>query len=98
MLTGDKEALRASWNGFVTNFAKATPQGNMYSCYEPDYIRGGGREKLKATLLHLQDGVKIDSFSLAHNYPIHTDSSLSRYVWIRYVYTWGNIDTNIELY
>ena len=98
VLTGDKEALRASWNGFVTNFAKATPQGNMYSCYEPDYIRGGGREKLKATLLHLQDGVKIDSFSLAHNYPIHTDSSLSRYVWIRYVYTWGNIDTNIELY
>ncbi|MBQ9703276.1 MAG: hypothetical protein IJV68_01890 [Clostridia bacterium] len=98
IMTGDKEALCASWNGFVTNFAKATEDGNMYSCYEPDYIRGGGRAKLKATLLHLQDGVKIDSFAIAHGYPKHTDNSLSRYAWVRYTYTWGSVKVDYDLF
>ena len=97
-MTKDKEALTASWNGFVTNFAKATENGQMYSCYEPDFIRGGGRPKLKATLLHLQDGVKVDSFALAHNYPKHTDSSLSRYAWVRYMYTWGSVKPEVDLF
>ncbi len=91
IMTGNKKALLASWNGFVSNFAKATKEGKMFSCYEPDFIRGGGRPNLKPKLLHLQDGVKIDSFSLAHDYPKHGDNSLSRYAWVRYTYTWGKI-------
>ncbi|MBO5649099.1 MAG: hypothetical protein J6S76_04225, partial [Clostridia bacterium] len=40
----DAKALRDSWNGFVSNFAKTQVDGTMYSCYEVDYIRGGGYE------------------------------------------------------
>ena len=89
MLTGDKEALLMSQNGFVTNFAKANKNGEMYSCFEVDYIRGGGHENVKKDVKQLADGSFVDSFKIAHAYPAHTDSSLSRYAWVRYVYTWG---------
>ena len=90
ILCSDREALRESWNGFVTNFAKATEDGQMFSCYEPDFIRGGGLDWLKPSLLHLRDGVQVDSFAIAHDYPKHPDRSLSRYAWVRYAYTWGS--------
>lgn len=87
MLTGDKDALLMSQNGFVTNFAKANKNGEMYSCFEVDYIRGGGHENIKKDVKQLADGSFVDGFKIAHAYPIHTDSSLSRYAWVRYVYT-----------
>lgn len=88
ILTGDKDAFLMSQNGFVTNFAKANKNGEMYSCFEVDYIRGGGHENVKKDVKQLADGSFVDSFKIAHAYPAHTDSSLSRYAWVRYVYTW----------
>lgn len=90
ILAKDEEALNMSYNGFITNFAKAQKDGTMYSCYEPDYIRGGGHSNVKKTLLSLKDGSYVDSFKIAHSYPTHKDNSLSRYAFIRYAYTWGN--------
>lgn len=88
-LTGDNEAMQGSQNGFVTNFAKINEKGEMFACFEADYIRGGGLDSVKPTLIHLQDGQHIERFKLAHCYPKHVDNSLSRYAWVRYCYTWG---------
>lgn len=90
VLTGDKQSMTDSANGFVTNFAKIDENGRMYACFEPDYIRGGGMEAVKRNLRQLSDGQHIDSFKIANSYPKHADNSLSRYAWVRYCYTWGN--------
>ena len=90
LLTRDDEALLASWNGFLTNFSKTQADGSMYSCYEPDYIRGGGIAEVKQTLLQLRGEDTETRYRTAHNYPEHTDNSLSRYAWVRGAYTWQN--------
>ena len=90
ILTKNEKALEMSWNGFITNLSKANKDGIMYSCYEPDFIRGGGQDDIKPTLKNLNDGLHVNSFQIAHSYPKHADNSLSRYAWVRYMYTFGN--------
>lgn len=72
-LTGEQKYFVKSYNGFMSNFAKIDSHGRSYSCYQPDYITGGG--------FH-DDSSEIE-FKLAHGYPKQTDSGLTRYVWIR---------------
>lgn len=81
--------MNESWNGFVTNFAKINENGEMYACFEPDYIRGGGIDSIKCDLKQLSDGQITERFKTAHCYPKHVDNSLSIYAWVRYFYTWG---------
>lgn len=88
LITSDDKALLDSWNGFVTNFAKITADGVSYSCYEADFIRGGGQEWAKGNLLQLEGEDLSTKYVLAHGYPKHSDSSLSRYAWARYDATW----------
>ena len=90
ILKNDDKALLNSWNGFLTNFCKTQENGEMYSCYEMDYIRGGGLFEVKKTLLQLKDEDTDVKYILGHSYPKHTDSSLSRYVWVRASYSWYN--------
>ncbi len=73
-LTGDEEYLHKAWCGFMSNFAKIDENGKSYSCYQPDYITGGGLAKRS-------EDVK---FRIAKGFPRQTDSGLSRYVWIRF--------------
>ncbi|MBO5648448.1 MAG: hypothetical protein J6S76_00875, partial [Clostridia bacterium] len=84
----DAKALRDSWNGFVSNFAKTQVDGTMYSCYEVDYIRGGGYEFEKQYLSQLEGEDVHTRYVIAHDYPKHADSSLSRYAWARAAETW----------
>ena len=72
-LTGDKTYLDKARNGFMSNFSKINEKGQSYSCYQPDYITGGG---------FTTNGRQVD-FRIARGFPRHTDSSLSRYVWVR---------------
>ena len=88
ILKGDDKALLDSWNGFLTNFSKTQENGEMYSCYEMDYIRGGGHTEVKNTLLQLKGEDTNIKYKLWHGYPQHTDNSLSRYAWIRASYSW----------
>lgn len=87
----DDECLLKSWNGFVTNFAKINGKGESYSCYEADYIRGGGAVNIRKSLLQLQGEDISKEYRIAHDYPKHTDSSLSRFVWIRCESTWAGV-------
>ena len=41
-LTGDKQHLLKSYNGFMTNLSKIHADGKSYSIYNPDMINGGG--------------------------------------------------------
>ena len=88
MLRKDDQALLDSWNGFLTNFSKTQIDGRMYSCYEVDYIRGGGNMEIKSTLRQLEGEDLSIRYTLAHSYPEHVDSSLSRYAWVRGAETW----------
>lgn len=88
VLKADKKAFRDSWNGFVTNFAKTQEDGRMYSCYEADYIRGGGFTLLKEELPQLSGENHDMQYRIAHDYPQHEDCSLSRYAWARAAATW----------
>ena len=72
-LTGDREYLRKAYCGFMSNFAKIDKDGKSYSCYQPDYITGGG-------FTARSEDVK---FRIVKGFPKQTDSGLSRYVWIR---------------
>ena len=72
-LTGDKEYYLKAYNGFTSNFAKIDEKGRSYSCYQPDYITGGG----------FTDRSEDVEFRIAKGFPRQTDSGLSRYVWIR---------------
>ena len=76
-LTGDREYLRKAYCGFMSNFAKIDKDGKSYSCYQPDYITGGG-------FTARSEDVK---FRIVKGFPKQTDSGLSRYVWIRCVDT-----------
>lgn len=88
MLTCNEDALLDSWNGYISNFAKTNSNGEMYACYEPDFIRGGGKESTKQRLYTLTDEDVPIKYEIAHSYPEHTDNSLSRYAWVRNAYSW----------
>jgi len=88
MLKKDRQILIESWNGFLTCFSKTQADGRMYSCYEADFIRGGGDPDIWPTLDQLtKEDWRID-YSVGHGYPKHPDSSLSRYAWARAAETW----------
>ena len=72
-LTGDRKYLAKARNGFMSNFSKINARGQSYSCYQPDYITGGG---------FTVSGRQVE-FRIARGFPRHTDSSLSRYAWFR---------------
>lgn len=72
-LFSDDEYLLKAYNGFMSNFAKIDKDGKSYTCYQPDYITGGG-------FTDKSDDVE---FRIAKGFPRQTDSGLSRYVWIR---------------
>ncbi|MBO4323134.1 MAG: hypothetical protein J5836_00585 [Clostridia bacterium] len=72
-LTGDEEYRLKAYNGFMSNFAKIDGKGKSYSCYQCDYITGGG----------FADRAEDVEFRIAKGFPRRTDSGLSRYVWIR---------------
>jgi len=88
ILLKDDKALLDSWNAFVTNFSKTQKDGTMYSCYEPDYIRGGGEEGAQKDLAQLSEKDIGISYKVGHSYPEHIDNSLSRYAWVRAFYSW----------
>jgi len=72
-LTGDRKYFVKSYNGFMSNFAKIDKNGKSYSCYQPDYITGGG---------FTDDSSEVE-FRIAKGFPRRSDSGLSRYVWVR---------------
>lgn len=84
----DDKMILDSWNNYVTNFCKTHIDGTMYSCYEVDYIRGGGYAEVKRDLKQLSGEKRDVKFEVAHSYPTHVDNSLSRYAWVRAYYTW----------
>ncbi len=88
VLTHNDRVLLESWNSWITNFSKTQPDGSMYSCYEADFIRGGGYPWVKSTLLQLEGEDTSTRYEIAHDYPHHIDSSLSRYAWARAAETW----------
>ncbi len=96
MLTGKKEYLIDSWNGFITNFSKTKEDGTMYACFEADYIRGGGIDCIKKEQKQLLGEDKAIKYKIAHGFPEHVDSSLSRYVWIRAADTWMEWKTDAK--
>ena len=88
VLTRKDELLLDSFNGYVTNFCKTQKDGSMYACYEPDDIRGGGIDFVKAHLSQLSAEDLPTQYRVARDYPHHIDSSLSRYAWVRSEETW----------
>lgn len=88
ILCCDEKAIIESWNGFVSNFVKTEQSGKMFSCYEPDYIRGGGCYGEKKNLKTLAGEDISVKYETGHDYPKHYDNSLSRYAWIRSAYSW----------
>lgn len=88
VLTGNKEYLIKSWNGFMSNFSKITKEGRSYSCYQPDYFTGGGDMETKQCLDQLIGESLEKKYAVTHDYPQHFDNSLSRYVWVRACATW----------
>ncbi len=88
VLTGKAEYFLSSWNGYMTNFSKITPEGESYSCYQPDYFTGGGDPEIRQTLLQLSEEDMEKRYELTQDYPRHYDHSLSRYVWVRACRTW----------
>lgn len=97
ILFNDDKALLDSLNGFITNFSKTSADGSMYSCYEADYIRGGGSIDVKSKLKQLS-GENLDTkYVIAHNYPNHKDNSLSRYAWVRACATWMKYKTVLNI-
>lgn len=88
ILSENDSMLLDSWNSYITNFCKTQKDGSMYSCYEADYIRGGGDPETKRELKQLMgENIRI-KYEIAHSYPKHKDNSLSRYAWVRACYTW----------
>lgn len=88
ILSRNDSMLLDSWNSYITNFCKTQKDGTMYSCYEADYIRGGGDPDTKPYLKQLKGENLNIKYETAHSFPKHTDNSLSRYVWIRACHTW----------
>lgn len=88
LLFGDDKMLLESWNGYITCLSKTQYDGTMYSCYEVDYIRGGGFKEIKNNLKQLKGENTDTKYVIAHDYPNHSDSSLSRYAWVRAAKSW----------
>lgn len=88
ILLRDDHALLDSFNGFITNFSKTQKDGTMYSCYEADYIKGGGEIETQEALLQLNENEIGVDYRIGHSYPCHVDNSLSRYAWVRAHKTW----------
>lgn len=74
ILGHDEEAMLESWNSYMTNYCKMTENGEMYACFEPDYI--------------VSTRMSDNDYQPWHRYPENTDTSLSNYVWTRSVATW----------
>ena len=72
-LTGDEKYLKKAENGFMSNFSKTDADGNMYACYQPDYITGGG----------FADDSSQVKFRIAKGFPLTKDYGLSRYAFVR---------------
>lgn len=72
-LTGDEKYLLKALNGYASNFSKINEEGKSFTCYQPDYITGGG---------FTTSGKQV-TFKIAHDFPKQTDSGLSRYAWAR---------------
>lgn len=88
VLTKNPEYFIKSWNGYMTNFSKITPEGNSYSCYQPDYFVGGGDVENRKGLMQLSEKDIAKRYRITHGYSDHYDNSLSRYVWARACPTW----------
>ncbi len=88
VLTHNSEAMVDSWNGFLTNYSKMDEMGNMYSCYLPDYLCGGGSLGVRRDLLNITEETLPKRYGIVHGYPSAKDSSLSRYAWVRSYDTW----------
>lgn len=80
-LSGNPDYFVKSWNGYINNFSKITPDGYSYSCYQPDYIMGGGHSEVRG------ENFKKE-YEITHDYPKKYDSSISRYAWARAGHTW----------
>ena len=89
----DRKALLDSYNGFITNFAKVQEDGRTFSCFETDFIKGGGCDSDRAENFRQDD--MTPRFRLGHSYPEHVDRSLALYVWIRAASTWLRTDIDI---
>ena len=72
-LTKNKEYLRKSLNGLMTNLSKIQDDGRSYAIYNPDLINGGGFADKAGGLV----------FKVATRFPEQEDCGLSRYVFIR---------------
>lgn len=72
-LTKDESHLYKMLNSFTSNFAKFTKDGDSISCYQIDYIVGGGFTKPKTEIEY-----KLASFN-----PGVSDYEVSRYAWAR---------------
>ena len=88
VLTGNEAYFRKSLNGFMTNLSKITADGSSYACYQPDYFTGGGHEGTRRSRKQLSAEDYPKRYELTHDYPRHTDNSLSRYMWARACATW----------
>lgn len=88
VLTGKAEYFEKSLNGFMSNLSKITAEGESYSCYQPDFITGGGDVETRSGRKALRAEDPAKTYDLMHNYPRHYDDSLSRYVWTRACATW----------
>lgn len=86
LLALDSERLLASYNGFMSNYAKINKLGQSYSIYQIDYITGGGLTMDK----------KDVEFRIKTGFPKQTDSGLSRYVFTRAYDTWAHVTAIIR--
>lgn len=74
ILTDDIAYLRRAENGFLSNFAKIGTDGRSYACWQTDFISGGGETRRSEDI----------DFRIVYGFPLHTDSGLSRYPWMRF--------------
>lgn len=88
VLSGKPEYFIKSWNGYMTNFSKITPEGESFTCYQPDYFTGGGDPEIRKQCMQLSEADVEKRYEITHGYPRHVDHSLSRYVWARLSPTW----------
>lgn len=88
VLTGKTEYFEQSLNAFMSNLSKITADGESYSCYQPDFITGGGEVETRSGRKALRAEDPAKTYEIMHDYPHHCDDSLSRYVWTRACATW----------
>lgn len=89
LVTNDQKALQDAYNGFITNFAKIQENGDTFSCFEPDFIKGGGWDENRNELIAKDGGADIaPRFAIGHSYPKHPDRTLPLYAWARAGQIW----------